>query len=51
MWTRADRTEDWDEAVLWIALGYNCSVQESIKMTPYQLIFARTPIIPPAAVT
>jgi transposase InsO family protein len=39
---------EWDDALPWVQLGYNCSVQESTKHSPYQLLHARSPVIPPA---
>jgi transposase InsO family protein len=38
----------WDDMLPWVQLGYNCSVQESTRHSPYQLLFARLPVIPPA---
>jgi hypothetical protein len=40
----------WDAGVYWIALGYRCSPQASTKMSPYQLLYARRPTVPPAIV-
>ena len=42
--------DTWDDQLPWIALGYNCSVQSSTRLAPYQLMYARTPTIPPAVV-
>mgnify|MGYP006281264777 CR=1 FL=1 len=44
-----DPQQPWDTKLPWIVLAYNCSVQEATKLTPYEVIFARKPIIPPAA--
>jgi len=40
----------WDEGVPWIALGYRCSPQANTKLSPYQLLYARQPTVPPAIV-
>ena len=40
--------EDWDMALPWIALGYRCSIQASTGFSPYQMMFAVTPTLPPA---
>jgi hypothetical protein len=37
----------WDEGVFWIALGYRCSKQASTGYSPYELMYARRPVIPP----
>lgn len=40
---------DWDEQALpWIALGYNASVQQSTGYSPYYLLHGVAPVIPPA---
>jgi hypothetical protein len=41
---------EWDMIVPFIAMGYNASPQESTKLSPYQLVYARTPVVPPAIV-
>ena len=46
--SQGHRREDWDKDVAWVALGYNCSVQESTKFSPYQLIYGMAPVVPPA---
>jgi hypothetical protein len=38
----------WDEDLAWLALGYRCSPQASTGHTPYELMYARPPVIPPA---
>lgn len=38
----------WDEGLCWIALGYRCSPQASTGFSPYELLYARRPVIPPA---
>jgi len=40
----------WDKFLPWILLGYNCSTQSSTKMSPYYMLHARHPVIPPAHV-
>lgn len=42
------RIKDWDLEVRWLLLGYRCSPQQSTGFSPDQLIFAHTPVIPPA---
>jgi len=42
--------EQWDDVLPWIVLGYNCSVQTSTRMSPYYMLYARHPVIPPAIV-
>jgi hypothetical protein len=38
---------DWEEHLCWIGLGYRCSKQRSLGMSPYELLYARKPVIPP----
>lgn len=40
--------DDWDMQVPWILMGYRCSVQSSIRYSPYEILFARPPVIPSA---
>jgi hypothetical protein len=40
--------EDWDTDVAWLALGYRCSPHSSTGFTPYELMYARQAIVPPA---
>lgn len=40
----------WDEGICWIALGYRCSPQASTGFSPYELLYARRPVVPPAIV-
>lgn len=40
--------DDWDLHLPFVALAYNCSPQKSIKLSPYMIMYARQPIIPPA---
>eukprot|EP00882_Tetradesmus_deserticola_P006752 GHRQ01007107.1.p1 GENE.GHRQ01007107.1~~GHRQ01007107.1.p1 ORF type:complete len:434 (+),score=70.66 GHRQ01007107.1:544-1845(+) len=39
---------DWDDEVPWLLLGYNCSPQRSTGFSPYEMLFAHAPVIPPA---
>ena len=38
----------WEQLVPWLVLGYLCSAQSATGISPYQLLYATTPIIPPA---
>jgi site-specific DNA-cytosine methylase/transposase-like protein len=38
----------WDLEVPMVVLGYQCSPQRSTGFTPYELMFARPPVVPPA---
>ena len=40
--------ELWDKTMPWLVFGYNCSHQASTKMSPYFMLYARHPVIPPA---
>ena len=40
--------DQWDEDLPWIMLGYNCSVQAASGFSPYQLLHAQLPTVPPA---
>ncbi len=40
----------WDKSTPLIMLGYNCSTQASTKMSPYYMLYARYPVVPPAHV-
>jgi hypothetical protein len=42
------KLEDWDTDVAWLALGYRCSPHSSTGFTPYELLYARRPVVPPA---
>jgi hypothetical protein len=45
----AHRTpKDWDIKLPYVVLGYNCSMHKSTGVTPYQLLHAVPPIVPPA---
>ena len=39
---------NWDLQLPWIMLGYNASTQKATGLSPYQLLHAVTPTIPPA---
>jgi len=41
----------WDEHIAWVQLGYNASVQASTKFSPFELIYAYRPVVPPGAMT
>ncbi len=41
-------TSNWDADVAWLTLGYCCSTQSSTGISPYEMLYAREPIIPPA---
>jgi hypothetical protein len=45
---QSQNVKGWDEGVFWIALGYRCSRQASTGFSPYELLYARRPVIPPA---
>jgi transposase InsO family protein len=40
--------KDWDREVAWLALGYRCTPQRSTGHAPYELLYARPPVVPPA---
>ena len=41
--------QEWDRHLPWLMLGYNASPQKATGLSPYQLMHAVTPIVPPAA--
>ena len=41
-------SEQWDKFLPYIMLGYNCSVHSSTKVSPYSILHAVDPVIPPA---
>jgi hypothetical protein len=43
-------TREWDAEVPWLLLGYRCSPQQSTGIAPYALLFAHSPVVPPAVV-
>ena len=42
------KAHDWDTDIAWVCLGYNCSIQQSTKLTPYELVYGIAPVVPPA---
>jgi site-specific DNA-cytosine methylase len=43
-------TRDWDLELPWLMIGYRCSPQRSTGFSPYQLLYAQQPVVPPAIV-
>ena len=41
-------TTQWDQQLPWVALGYRCSKQSSTGCSPYELLYARQPVLPAA---
>lgn len=41
---------DWDLKVPWLLIGYRCSPQKSTGFSPYELLYAQSPVVPPAVV-
>jgi hypothetical protein len=39
---------DWDRHLPWLMLGYNCSPSKATGLSPYQLMHAVTPTVPPS---
>eukprot|EP00775_Hariotina_reticulata_P006347 gene6347-biopygen8143 len=39
---------NWDTEVAWISLGYRCTPQCSTHLSPYEMLYARKPVVPPA---
>jgi hypothetical protein len=39
-------TDEWDEELPWVMLGYNCSAQASTKFSPYQIMHGQLPTLP-----
>jgi hypothetical protein len=39
---------NWDREVAWAVLGYRCSKQRSTGLSPYEMLYARAPVIPSA---
>ena len=37
---------EWDVHCAWLALGYNCSPQQSTRLSPYHILYGRQPCIP-----
>jgi len=40
--------DDWDDELAWVAFGYRASPQMSTGYSPFELLYARTPVVPPA---
>ena len=38
--------ENWDEVLPQITFAYNCSKQDSTRCSPFELVYARDPILP-----
>ena len=38
----------WEKQVPWLMLGYLCSAQSATGFSPYQLLYATPPVVPPA---
>lgn len=45
------KLDDWDTDVAWLSLGYRCSPHSSTGFAPYELLYARKPVAPPAVRT
>lgn len=45
----ANPGQEWDELLPYIALGYRCSEQKATGFSPFELLYARSPILPSAA--
>jgi hypothetical protein len=39
---------EWEQEVHWVALGYRASPQMSTGMSPFEMLYARKPTVPPA---
>lgn len=48
MCLQQERLQDWDQYLAWLALGYRCTPHSSTGFSPYELMYARQPVIPPA---
>jgi transposase-like protein len=46
--TAKQQLHDWDKEVGWAVMGYRCSKQRSTGLTPYEMLYARAPVIPSA---
>jgi hypothetical protein len=42
------QVKTWDSDIAMVVLGYQCSPQRSTGFAPYELMFARPPVMPPA---
>jgi len=45
---QSEQLDDWDADVARLAMAYRCSRNSSTGFTPYELMFARPPVVPPA---
>jgi hypothetical protein len=43
--------DTWDEGLQWVTFAYNSSINSSTGFSPYRLLFARDPVLPPDRVT
>jgi hypothetical protein len=43
-----ERGDGWAAALPWVLLGYRVSIQAATRYSPYVLMYAREPVIPPA---
>jgi hypothetical protein len=41
-------TQDWDQYMHWLGLGYRCSKQSATGLSPYEMLYGTAPVIPPA---
>jgi hypothetical protein len=46
--TAKQQVHDWDREVGWSVMGYRCSKQRSTGLSPYEMLYARAPVIPSA---
>jgi len=46
--TATAQAKTWDEYMHWLALGYRCSKQSSTGLSPYEMLYGTSPVIPPA---
>ncbi|KAK3243505.1 hypothetical protein CYMTET_46841 [Cymbomonas tetramitiformis] len=44
---QAGSIDKWDSFLPWIMLGYNATPQESTRLSPYALVYAQRPTLPP----
>jgi hypothetical protein len=42
--------QDWDTAAAWVALGYRATPQSSSRVSPYHILYATQPVVPPGVV-
>ncbi|KAK3250090.1 hypothetical protein CYMTET_40515 [Cymbomonas tetramitiformis] len=45
---KAGSIDQWDRFLPWIMLGYNATPQESTRLSPYELVHAQKPTLPPS---